>query len=135
MTATALSSAGFAVDPAPFFDTIKVDVSGKGMTAQQVAEAAVEEGLNVRVIDSKHVGLAFGETLTRGDVEGLLRAFGLEGVDVAAVAEKAVSPLPAEMARKTEFMTHPVFHSHQSETQVREGGREEGREGRRGVGG
>jgi glycine dehydrogenase len=100
------------------------------MTAQQVAEAAVEEGLNVRVIDSKHVGLAFGETLTRGDVEGLLRAFGVEGVDVAAVAEKAVSPLPAELARKTEFMTHPVFHSHQSETQVgREGRREGGREG------
>ncbi|KAM3567355.1 hypothetical protein VYU27_010497, partial [Nannochloropsis oceanica] len=118
ITATALSSAGFAVDPAPFFDTIKVDVASKGLTAQQVAEAAVEEGLNIRVIDETHVGLAFGETLTKADVEGLLRAFGVRGVDVEAVAEEAVSPLPAEMARKTEFMTHPVFRSHQSETQM-----------------
>ncbi|GAB5030355.1 glycine dehydrogenase [Nannochloropsis oceanica] len=109
ITATALSSAGFAVDPAPFFDTIKVDVASKGLTAQQVAEAAVEEGLNIRVIDETHVGLAFGETLTKADVEGLLRAFGVRGVDVEAVAEEAVSPLPAEMARKTEFMTHPVY--------------------------
>ena len=64
VAATALSQAGYAVDPAPFFDTIKVDVSSKGKTAAAVASAAEAEGLNVRVIDEKHVGMAFGETIT-----------------------------------------------------------------------
>ncbi|EWM28868.1 glycine dehydrogenase [Nannochloropsis gaditana] len=76
VTASALSSAGFAVDPAPFFDTLCVDVGSKGLTAAGVAEAAAEEGLNIRVIDPTHVGLAFGETVTKAEVEGLLRAFG-----------------------------------------------------------
>lgn len=33
ITAAALSQAGYKVDPAPFFDTIKVDVSAKGASA------------------------------------------------------------------------------------------------------
>ncbi len=67
-----------------------------GKTAQAIQEAAAARGVNVRVIDSTSVGLAFGETITKADVGSVLAAFGVEldGGKLEAVAEAALSPLP-----------------------------------------
>lgn len=66
-----------------------------GKTAQAIQEAAAARGLNVRVIDTHAVGLSFGESITKEDVQALLGAFGVEGVDVGSVAAGAASSLPA----------------------------------------
>ena len=50
-----------------------VDVSAKGMTSKEVAEACEAKGINVRIIDDKTVGLSFGESITKSDVETLVR--------------------------------------------------------------
>jgi len=88
-----------------------------GKTATQLQKAADDAGLNIRVIDDKHVGLSFGETITKGDVQKLFCAFGVTA-DLDEVAKTAKSPLSDDHRRKTAFMTHPVFNSHQSETQM-----------------
>ncbi|KAG5190576.1 glycine dehydrogenase [Tribonema minus] len=119
-TAIALKEAGYGVPSTPFFDTFTVDVSAKGATASAIAAAAANHGVNVRVIDDKTVGLSFGEAHTKGDVEALLGAFGvgagaLEGAAAAAAGDGGFG---APFARTTPYMTHPVFNTHHSETQM-----------------
>jgi glycine dehydrogenase len=97
--------------------TLAITIAATGKTAQDVQAAAEGRGMNVRVIDDKHVGLSFGETITKDDVADLLSAFGVTA-DLDAVATAASSPLTAPLLRTTPYLTHPVFNSHQSETQM-----------------
>ena len=70
-----LKSAAAAADDD---DAKTVDVSAKGMTSKAVADACEAKGINVRVIDDKTVGLSFGESITKSDVETLVSTEGGE---------------------------------------------------------
>jgi len=113
VTASCLKKQGFQLDNAPFFDTLRVKVDDSAA----IAKAAAKEGVNVRVFDEHHVGISFGETITKEDTASLLKAFGI-GEDVIKDNLGESSSLPAYLARTTTYMTHPVFNSHHSETQM-----------------
>jgi glycine dehydrogenase len=114
LTADVLARNGFTVCNSVYFDTIKVSVPGQ---ATAIASRAEQSGVNVRVIDDDHVGISFGESVIRSDVENLLKAFNLS--PSAALASGVLSsPIPASLQRTTPFMTHPVFNSHHSETEM-----------------
>jgi glycine dehydrogenase len=114
VTAAALKGAGSALSQEPFFDCFTVDVSSKNMTASQVQEGCVRAGVNVRVIDEKTVGISFGESITRADVEALVSAFGIAPSNLIPTS----TSLPGHIERTTEFLTHPVFNTYRSETQM-----------------
>jgi len=118
-TKAALEEAGYAIKTeGVFFDTITVDVGSKGKTSSEVQSALAASGLNCRVVDEATVGLSFGETINKDDVKSILCAFGSDA-DVDAMASTpqcAITGTP--FLRSSEFMTHPVFHSHHSETQM-----------------
>ena len=114
-TAAAIKSAGFNTSTDPFFDTFTVDVSSKGMTAASLQAAAVKAGVNVRVVDKSTVGISFGEAITKHDAIALLSAFGVPG---SALNSSAATVIPETLSRQSAFMTHPVFNSHRSETQM-----------------
>jgi len=112
-----LAKKGFGVATTPFFDTFTVDVSTKGMTSKEVQAGAESVGANVRVIDENTVGISMGEGITRGDVVALLSgAFGISNPDVSA--DVSLMEVDASVARKTDILTHPIFHKHHSETQM-----------------
>jgi glycine dehydrogenase len=90
-----------------FFDTLLVRVPGR---AEEVLRAARERGVNLRPVDADHVGISCDETTTDAHVTEVLRAFGGEAPGEAGPA------LPAALRRESEFLTHPVFHAHRSET-------------------
>jgi glycine dehydrogenase len=113
----AIAAAGFKVSTAAFFDTFTVDVSSRGLTAEALQAKAAAAGVNVRVVDSKTVGVSFGEAISRPDTEALLSAFGVPAANLKNAPPRV---LPAELVRESVFMTHPVFNSHRSETQVRQ---------------
>jgi glycine dehydrogenase len=115
LTAKSLTDAGYKVDSAPFFDTFKVDVSSKGFTSAQIGAKCAAAGVNVRIIDAKNVGISFGEAIDRADTVKLLSAFGVDGKSLGKVPKSTV---PATLARKTAILTHPIFNSHKSETQM-----------------
>ena len=52
-----------------FFDTISVNVSKSGKTAVQISDSAIENGVNIRIIDNNTVGIAVGEGVTLQDVK------------------------------------------------------------------
>lgn len=106
--AASLSRAGFEVLTESFFDTFQVAAPGR---ASEIVAAAREQGLHLRLVDEDTVGLSFGETAGERVLAAVLSAFG------ASPAEPLAS-LPRELARSTEFLTHPVFNTHHNETSM-----------------
>jgi glycine dehydrogenase len=119
VTADILAANGYKVlNSGSFFDTLLVDVSAHGKTAEQIEAAAIAVGVNVRRVDGSKVGLSFGESHTKLDVAALLSAFGV--TDAVAQMDKArrSSDLKSGLQRESAFLTHPVFNTHHSETQM-----------------
>jgi glycine dehydrogenase len=116
--AEGLRRLGHDVGSAPFFDTLRVVPSG--ITAKRVIAAAREAGVNLRDHDGGAVGVALDETTTREDVETILAAFAGSAAapSLAALAAAAGAPLPASVARTSDFLTHPVFHRHRGEHEM-----------------
>ena len=123
--AKGLERAGWRVTP-NFFDTLVVRGSAeRPLDAARVHAAAQAEGINLRSFDgvmgATMVGVALDETTTRADIEAIWRAFGVQADLAALDAELAATgnaAIPQGLARSTPFLTHPVFNSHHSETEM-----------------
>ena len=118
--AAGLRAGGIDVVHGSFFDTVSVRVPGR---AHDVAAAALEHDLNLRVIDNDTVGLALDETTTVDVVERVWTAFGLPGVGEGGASAEQLDTstpdaIPEALRRATEALTHPVFHQHRSETEM-----------------
>jgi len=101
-----LAAAGVGVAHAAFFDTVTAVVPGR---AAAVVAAAAAAGVNLRPVDADRVSIACDETTSAAHVGAVLAAFG-------AVAADAAGSGLRDFARSTEYLTHPVFHTHRSET-------------------
>ena len=112
--AAGLRAGGLEVEHAEFFDTLVVKVPGK---AADVVASARSLGLHLRLVDADRVGVSTSETTTESTVNSVLRAFGLT-VDFVALDAATQDALPAGLLRTTEYLTHEVFSSHHSETQM-----------------
>jgi glycine dehydrogenase len=111
--AAGLREGGVDVDDVPFFDTITVQAPGR---ARAVVAAALIEGINLRLVDDDTIGISCDEVTRRGHLVSVWRAFGL-GLGYADVERLDVEqPLPASLVRTSQFLSHPVFSAHRSET-------------------
>ncbi len=108
--ARSLSDAGFDVYEG-FFDTITVRCP---TGAEEIVAAALRHRINLRMLDDETVTIALDET-TDDDVLGrVCAAFNASLLG----GETEVPAFPAELARTTPFLTHPVFSTHRSETEM-----------------
>jgi len=107
--AAGLRAAGIALRHEHYFDTIWLDVPGR---ADEVLAAALEQGLNLRRVDDSTVGISLDETT---DESVLARLAAALGVEIPAAAAPAI---PAALTRTSEYLTHPVFSSYRSETEM-----------------
>ncbi|MFC8040882.1 aminomethyl-transferring glycine dehydrogenase [Paenarthrobacter sp. NPDC057355] len=108
--ATALQKAGRELVADSFFDTLTVRVPGK---ADKVIGAAEARGINLRYIDADTVGVSVDETTTPEVLSAVAVAFGAGPVGDAAGFE-----LASDVVRTSDFLQHPVFNTHRSETQL-----------------
>lgn len=97
-----------------YFDTLTVKVAGR---AADVVSAAREGGVNLHLVDADHVSISCDETTTRTQLGAVWTAFGVEA-DVDALDAAAVDTLPEGFLRGDDYLTHPVFHAHRSETSM-----------------
>jgi glycine dehydrogenase len=101
-----------------FFDTIRVRPTTDAAT---VLDAALTQRINLRRFDDGTLGIALDETTTPADLADLLAAFN-DGspvdFDVAALLERIEPAYPAALARSSEYLTHPVFNTHHSESEM-----------------
>jgi glycine cleavage system P protein (glycine dehydrogenase) len=111
--AAGLRKLGFAPKSEIFFDAVTVD---GGEKQSVIVSRAHTERINLRV-NSATLGIALDETTTPEIVEAVWRAFG--GTLVYADVEAGVrDALPPELTRKRAFLSHPVFHTYRSETEL-----------------
>src|SRR5699024_4391726 len=111
--AAQLRQSGVEVVRDDFFDTVLTKVPGR---ADAVVEAARAAGINLRRVDADHVGIACDETTTRARLRAVCEAFGATDVQLDELDANTPDALPTELLRTSEYLTHPVFHRHQSET-------------------
>ncbi|MEI3847235.1 MULTISPECIES: aminomethyl-transferring glycine dehydrogenase [unclassified Microbacterium] len=115
---------GLSLRSDSFFDTIRVATPG---ASRRVIERARERGYQLFWADDATVGVSVDETTTEDDLAAVAWAFGLpEGEFLGAGAQgervlpftdaEPLAGVPAELRRVEEFLTHPVFNTHRSET-------------------
>ncbi|PSK65060.1 putative glycine dehydrogenase (decarboxylating) [Micromonospora sp. MH33] len=106
--AAGLRAGGVQVADVAFFDTVTATVPGR---AAEVVAAAARRNVNLRLVDADRVGISCDETTTAAHLAAVWAAFGVAGVDGEVDAA-----LPGDLARGSDFLTHPVFRTHHSET-------------------
>lgn len=118
--ATALENRGITRQNQYFFDTLTFKVPGN---ASEIVERARDARINLRLIDADHLGVSLDETSTRSTVEALLACFtgDQQSQDLAALDDQVAASglgIPDALRRQSAFMTHPVFNSYHSETEM-----------------
>ena len=117
--AATLRAAGVEVNDAPWFDTLRVTVPGR---ADAVVAAALRAGVNIWRHDADTVLLSVDETTDPSEVAAVAGAFGAQSTGTeehevdASHAPRVTPDWPSGLRRTSEYLTHPVFHSHRSET-------------------
>jgi glycine dehydrogenase len=99
-----------------FFDTLKVELNKA--TAAQVRMLSEAAEINFRYFDEKTIGISLNETTTDADLADIIavlaKAEGVEMIEMDAPSGN----LPEDLVRLSDFMTHEVFHSYHSETDM-----------------
>jgi glycine dehydrogenase len=119
--AEGLRQLGHAPTKDAAFDTLTLKTDGD---TARFAAAAVARGMNLRRYpewDDAYLGIALDETTTRDDIVALWSLFAEPGQALPdfAAFEKGIEPLiPLALRRTSAFLTHPVFNSHHSETEM-----------------
>ncbi|MEU4620588.1 aminomethyl-transferring glycine dehydrogenase [Actinoplanes sp. NPDC023801] len=107
--AAGLTAAGVELTADAFFDTVTARVPGR---AAEIVDAAAAAGVDLRLVDAGHVSVSTDETTTDAHVATVLRAFG--------APEQTAGPrvIPDGLERTSDYLTHPVFNTHHSETSM-----------------
>ena len=120
-----LEKLGYTTGEAPSFDTLSVTVPLEA--TNELHASAQARQINLREIDATHIGISLDETTTSADVEELLQIFEENTRTSERQQEISSSTLPffhpstripVELQRETPYLTHPVFNSYHSETEM-----------------
>jgi glycine dehydrogenase len=116
----ALRSLGYRQQNDSFFDTISVSATAE--QRKTIARAAVEAGYNFRYAGDA-IGIALDETATVEDLRQIVSVFAAatgkqppENTETAADGARDV--IPAALRRTSGYLTHPVFNTHHSESEM-----------------
>lgn len=105
----ALQELGYAVQEGPLFDTLVIAAGGHQAA---ILERAAALHLNLRAMSDGKIGISLDETTGEAELSALHRAFGGAG----AVEVREAPSLPSEIARSSDYLTHPTFSAYRSET-------------------
>lgn len=120
LAAFGLKQANLPVAAQEFFDTVLVAPLNPTQT-QKIMSDALGLGLNLRQIGNDKISFSLDETTTPDVVAKIWQAFGAR-LDVAAVvaqfAPHAAKDFGMGLTRQSPILTHPVFNSYHSETEM-----------------
>ena len=115
--AAGLTKSGFELAHNSFFDTITLNTGDK---TDALYAKAQDADLNLRKLDGQ-LGISCDETTTTDDIAALFAVFGVnESVEAlsAEIETNEFAAIPEGLRRTTKYLTHPVFNTHHSETQM-----------------
>ncbi len=112
--ATGLKTLGYSIVHDVFFDTVCINVGDR--SANDLLASAVERRINLRRLDAQTLSIALDETTTEADIAELWKIFGAEeGTLTFGSAPTFYAP---DLARTSDYLTHPVFNLYHSETEM-----------------
>ena len=112
LLASRLESAGIEPVHSEFFDTLRFRVRD----VEEVRCRALDAGINLRYYDDGSVGASLDERSTAEEVKLLAKIFA--GREAGGTAGGTASRIPPALERRSELLTHPVFHRYRSETEL-----------------
>ena len=107
----ALEVAGFQIRHDVIFDTVCVD----GVDAEKIQAAAIDRGINIRVVDESTVAMTFDETTDHRTLSDVVESFGVEPRDLHTLDPPAFGD---DLARSGDLMPQEVFHRYHSEHEM-----------------
>ena len=118
--AAGLKQLGFVPHSATAFDTVCLKTDAR---TGEFVQRALDAGMNLRRYrewGDAYLSITLDETTTREDIVALWRVFaGSQALPSFDAFEKGVEPLiPAALRRSSPYLTHPVFNTHHSETEM-----------------
>jgi glycine dehydrogenase len=120
IAARGLAELGFENHGDSWFDTLTIELGGAA-EAEEVYRRALDAGINLRRKDDRTLGISVNERTGRRHVQALLQAFAgaaepptVEALDAQLAADWTA--IPAAVQRQSDFLQHPVFYQHHSET-------------------
>src|SRR6478609_1918800 len=116
--AEGLRQLGFRIAYENFFDTIRVEL-GQALSSNLI-ERAERAGCNLRAAGDHAISISLDETATDFEIETLMSIFRGTSVRDFADADIASSSfrIPQFAIRNSDFLTHPVFNTYHSETEM-----------------
>jgi glycine cleavage system P protein (glycine dehydrogenase) len=103
-----------------FFDTLRFEVPAGA--AERVRRAALASRVNFRHRPDQTINVAIDETTDISDVSVIATAFaagiGRQAPRIDQAAQGVGVDYPTGLARTSPFLTHPVFNTHHSETEM-----------------
>jgi glycine dehydrogenase len=120
--AESIKSMGYSVKTTQYFDTIQVEV---GELIAEIKLLSEKAKINLRYVNATTVGISIDECTSLNDIEQICKLF-------AKPKNQKVNKLnwkkwlfdtnsysfPTELLRTSTYLTHPVFHTHRSESQL-----------------
>lgn len=114
--AEAIQERGFDLVSDAFFDTIVVKTNDLTI----IREKAERQQINLRYMDAHHIGISIDETTDVADLFDLINCFENDKDPVAFTIDQEgeLDHIPTALTRMSHFLTHPVFNTHKSESQM-----------------
>jgi glycine cleavage system P protein (glycine dehydrogenase) len=112
-----LQSLGYRQTNEHYFDTLCVESPQR---VDSIRQRALEAAINFRYTNDGTIRIALDETTTLDDVSAIVKVFGGQSqYEIVALPAETLEPAyPAGLARTSAFLTHPVFNTHHSETEM-----------------
>src|ERR1700726_4030634 len=114
--AAGLRKVGFKIAHENFFDTIRVEVESSALMLEHAEKARC----NLRALGPRAVGISFDETMSTRDIELLMSIF--RGTHVRDFENDKIDgsafQIPQSALRNSEFLSHPVFNTRHTETEM-----------------
>ncbi|MCB9135799.1 MAG: aminomethyl-transferring glycine dehydrogenase [Anaerolineales bacterium] len=111
-----LRQLGYGVPEGLVFDTVTVSAPGR---VEDIRAAALARGVNLAYYPDR-VGVSLDEAVEVEELATLFEIFGAAPgqLDLGTLADAVSVDYPAPFARASAFLTHPVFNSYHSETEM-----------------
>ncbi|GCB70853.1 hypothetical protein scyTo_0010868, partial [Scyliorhinus torazame] len=116
--AEGLKRAGHKIQHEFFFDTLKIHC---GVATEEIVSRAAQRQMNLRGYGDSMLGVSLDETVTERDLDDLLWVFGCESsaeLIAESMGDEPKGILATQFKRTSKFLSHPVFNSYHSETNI-----------------
>lgn len=118
---------GYSISYEYFFDTLRIELPTNSTdNIGSIISAADERNINLRIFEQTAVGISLNETTTVDDLIDIWQVFAgkdelpftVEELANENTSQNISQNISLLLQRQTDYLTHPIFNSHHSETEL-----------------